>query len=141
MPVRSTRPAVPAVPAATAARRSASAGARSPAEPNSAPKPAQDAGTPVSVDAGDDADGGAAAAVAALERWTEGDVGWVTRRRAARGSGGAAFGMGGPVLNEFLTALAASSRRSTAASESPEGGTGGGMVAAPVPGGTVPAGC
>jgi ABC transporter len=141
MPDRSTRPAVPAVPAATAARRRASAGARSPAPPTSAPNPAQDAGTPVSVDSTADADGAEATAVAALERWTEGVVGSVTRRRAARGSGGAAFGMGGPVLNDSVTALAASSRRSTAASDSPEGGTGGGMVAEPVPGGTVPAGC
>jgi hypothetical protein len=54
------------------------------------------------------------------------DDGAVTRRRAVRCRGGAAFGMRGPVLNGSETALAASSRRSTAASESPDGGAAGG---------------
>jgi hypothetical protein len=63
------------------------------------------------------------------ERSTDGD-GWSgTRRRTARGSGGAAFGMSGPVPDGPGCALAASKRRSREASKSPVRGAEGGMVA------------
>jgi hypothetical protein len=77
----------------------------------------------------------------APKRLGDGDVVSVARRRAARGSGGAALGMRGLVPDGPGTALAASSRRSIAASESPVRGAAVGMVAEVGPTGTVLAGC
>jgi len=92
------------------ATRSASRGRASSAD-GASPRRRRDGAEATGADAGE-----------VPERPTDGDVRSATRRRAARGSGGAALGMRGLVRHRSGTALTASSRLSTAASDSPEGG-------------------